>query len=323
MKKRISVIIPVYNVETYLLQCVNSVLMQTYKAIEIILVDDGSCDRSTSLSDELLSDEQCILVVHKANGGAASARNNGLAIASGEYIIFLDGDDFWCNEYALSELSKRLKPETDIVCFGYQEYIEGTGKNGVGINFNNFSKDYSTQNDLLREMIAKGVYVSSPWCKLIKNALLRKSNLFFCEGVTAEDIDWSARLLRASSVVEVYCDSFYCYRQHKDSIVHNIKFDNLKSLANSIVNCISIGKDIQSPELCELYYNYVAYQYITFLKVALLCEDDPRTKSLVKEMKSYKWLLNYHLNRKVKIVYLFNKFLGFKLMHKCLKIYSK
>lgn len=94
-------------------------------------------------------------------------------------------------------------------------------------------------------------------------------------------------------------------------------------LADNIIRCLDYSKDIKDAKLLKLYYNYVSYQYISFLRVALLCESDRRTKPLFKEMKQYRWLLNYHLNRKVKIVYYFNKFLGYNLMFKALKLYTK
>ena len=94
-------------------------------------------------------------------------------------------------------------------------------------------------------------------------------------------------------------------------------------LSDNILRCVDLGEDINPGEFRNLYFNYVAYQYITFLKVALLCEDDIRTKALLKKMKSYSWLLDFHLNRKVRIVYKFKKLFGFNLMYKILKIYAK
>ena len=91
---KISIVIPVYNVEKYLQECVDSVVKQSYKNIEIILVDDGSKDNSPKLCDELAKTDDRIKVIHKENGGVSSARNVGLANAEGEYIAFVDADDF-------------------------------------------------------------------------------------------------------------------------------------------------------------------------------------------------------------------------------------
>lgn len=328
MYEIISVIIPVYNTERYLRRCVDSVLSQTYSQLEIILVNDDSTDSSAEICNQYAEKDSRIKAIHKSNGGASSARNEGLRNATGNYVVFLDSDDFWNNDSAISNIvqviENRSARNVDLLCFGYQEFVEDKGYNGVGIDFSLFDRNQSNEKCiLLREVLSKGIYVSSPWCKVVSLDLIRKHQLYFCEGVTAEDIDWSARLLKVADNIAVYCDSFYSYRQRSESIVHNLKYENLKTVSDSIIKCVELGKDIESKEFFDLYYNYVSYQYITFLKVALLCESDLRTKPLLKKMKAYTWLLDYHLNKKVRIVYWFNKLLGFKLMHKCLKIYSR
>ena len=93
IKDLITVIVPVYNVEKYLTQCVDSILNQTYKKIEIILVDDGSKDRSSQLCDDFSTKYLQIKTIHKKNAGLGMARNSGLEVASGEYIVFVDSDD--------------------------------------------------------------------------------------------------------------------------------------------------------------------------------------------------------------------------------------
>ena len=97
-----SVIIPIYNVEDYLEQCVNSVLNQTYKDLEIILVNDGSKDKCPEMCDDFAKKDERILVLHKKNGGLSSARNFGMDHASGKYILFLDSDDYWSEKEALN-----------------------------------------------------------------------------------------------------------------------------------------------------------------------------------------------------------------------------
>ena len=94
MKERISVVVPVYNVEQYLEKCVNSIINQTYKNLEIILVDDGATDKSGKLCDELAKLDNRIMVYHKKNGGLSDARNYGVERATGDYIGFVDGDDY-------------------------------------------------------------------------------------------------------------------------------------------------------------------------------------------------------------------------------------
>lgn len=129
MKKVVSVIIPVYNVEEFIFRTVESVMNQDYKNIEIILVDDGSPDNSAKIIDELAKKDDRITCVHKENGGVSSARNAGLKIASGEYVTFIDGDD-WVEPKYISYLLNLVESNN---C-------------EIGMNKNNYS-DYNTKSN--------------------------------------------------------------------------------------------------------------------------------------------------------------------------------
>ena len=110
----ISVIVPVYNVEQYLKTCVDSVLNQSYKNWELILVDDGSPDNCPQICDIYVAKDDRVKVIHKENGGASSARNAALDIATGEYITFLDSDDFWHNDYLSTMIELCMQYNADI-----------------------------------------------------------------------------------------------------------------------------------------------------------------------------------------------------------------
>ena len=104
----VSIIIPVYNIEKYIEECVNSVLVQSYKNFEVILVDDGSKDRSSIICDDLANLDNRIKVIHKKNGGLSSARNAGIKASKGDYIAFIDGDDYWDDRDFLKDVVKCL-----------------------------------------------------------------------------------------------------------------------------------------------------------------------------------------------------------------------
>ena len=120
MEKLVSVIIPAYNIERYISRCLDSIMAQTYNNLEIIVIDDGSKDQTAEILDDYQKRDSRIIVVHKENGGVSSARNNGLDIATGDYISFVDGDDLIeSNMYEI--LVKILEKEkTDIAHCGYQ-----------------------------------------------------------------------------------------------------------------------------------------------------------------------------------------------------------
>ena len=322
MKELVSVIVPVYNAESTLPRCIESILHQTCGDFELLLVDDGSRDSSGAICDRYAAQDSRIRVFHKENGGVSSARNCGIQLAKGVYILFLDSDDFWNDKNALSTIAEMTNRNVDLVCFGYREYVDGQGDNGVGIDFYEFDLQLTDKDAVLKEMISKGVYVSSAWCKAVKRSVIIDNKLMFVEGITSEDVDWSARLLKCINNVAVFPESFYCYRQRNSSIVHNIKYENVEILTDNIIRCVELGKDIPEGRTKALYYNYVSYQFITFLKLTLLCEDDSRNIKLRKKMKHYQWLLKYHLNKKVKMVYLANKVFGYNMIFRLLKIYS-
>ena len=115
----VSIIVPIYNVEKYLDRCIQSILNQSYENLEIILVDDGSPDRSSEICDEYRKSDQRIKVVHKENGGLSDARNAGLILAKGKYIIFLDSDDYIEHTMVEDAVTVLEKNDSDIVIWGY------------------------------------------------------------------------------------------------------------------------------------------------------------------------------------------------------------
>ena len=122
----ISIIVPVYNTEKYLHRCIDSILIQTFTDFELLLIDDGSKDRSGEICDEYAKNDSRVRVFHKENGGVSSARNLGLDNAKGEWISFVDADDY-LNDDSLSILSQNL--DVDLIIASYEEYYEGTVKN--------------------------------------------------------------------------------------------------------------------------------------------------------------------------------------------------
>ena len=116
-----SIIVPVYNVEKYLSECIDSILCQTFADFELILVDDGSRDKSGAICDEYAQKDDRIKVIHKENGGQSDARNIGTATSAGEYIIYIDSDDYICGNNFLQEIYDKSKSGADIICYKYKK----------------------------------------------------------------------------------------------------------------------------------------------------------------------------------------------------------
>lgn len=126
---RFSIIVPIYKVERYLKTCIDSILTQTFSDFEVILVDDGSPDLCGKICNDYAENDLRIKVLHKANGGLSSARNAGLDIAIGEYIIFIDSDDFWDDNTALENINKNLtETKADLLIFPAKRYYEDKNK---------------------------------------------------------------------------------------------------------------------------------------------------------------------------------------------------
>lgn len=170
----ISVIVPIYNVEKYIKKCVRSILKQDYKNIEIILVDDGSPDHSANLIEELKKEDSRIITLHKINGGVSSARNAGMDIAKGEYILFVDGDDWVESNYVSYFLNLVSTFNVPI----------GMDRNFYSIN-NNISSNKIYLSDSLKvmEWIYLGDVFVAVWNKIYKTSFLRENNIKFDERI--------------------------------------------------------------------------------------------------------------------------------------------
>lgn len=180
---KISVIVPVYNVEQYLPNCINSILTQTFTDFELLLIDDGSKDNSGKICDEYAKIDQRIIVFHKKNGGVSSARNFGLQEARGEWVTFVDSDD-WINTKALENyISNSLSNDTlyiqqaFTVKSGNYNYWPAKFKN-ISIHLNHVS-DYTYLNDIL-------IY-GTPWGKLYNMGIIKKNHILFNEGLSLHE----------------------------------------------------------------------------------------------------------------------------------------
>ncbi|MCM3116038.1 glycosyltransferase [Neobacillus sp. MER 74] len=182
MNKKVSIIIPVYNSEDTLKQCVNSVLQQTYQNIQVILVDDGSNDSSAEICDHFAKTDKRVEVIHMKNSGVSSARNIGIKCATGEYMLFLDSDDYY-DECALEKiLNFNGAKEVDLVIFGYSEISENSCKRVI---FQSDDKVCSKKEFLIKTLdINWEMYFNVPWNKMYKTRIIKENNIIFDSSMT-------------------------------------------------------------------------------------------------------------------------------------------
>jgi len=233
MEDIISVIIPVYNTSLYLRQCLDSVIAQTYRNLEIILVDDGSTDDSGKICEEYAANDDRIQVIHKENGGLSDARNAALEVVSGQYITFIDSDDYVDKKYIEVLAGCAKKEDCDFVEVSYIKFI-GNIKNGGGCTEQQRCTMY-TQKEAMLDMLYRRKIKMYSWGKLYKAHVF--SDLRFPKGKLFEDMPttWSA-VKKVSQVA--YMDlPLYFYRQRSDSIV-NSKYSTKKMDQRYIVKDI-------------------------------------------------------------------------------------
>jgi glycosyltransferase involved in cell wall biosynthesis len=216
MSDLVSVIIPVYNVRDYLHKCIDSVKTQTYTNLQIILVDDGSADGSGEICDEAATRDQRITVIHQANGGLSAARNKGLETATGKYVCFLDGDDWFDNRFVEELLNLAETRNADItVC----DFVRVSDENEVKSGKVTDSKDEPIEYDnkqAVREVIEQKRINSLTWNKLYKRELWE--GIRFPEEKLHEDEYTTYRLLwKAKKVVETR-EVLYYYRKRASSV---------------------------------------------------------------------------------------------------------
>ena len=228
MNDLISIIVPVYNVEKYIEKCVNSIINQTYRNIEIILVDDGSKDRSGEICDELKLKDNRIKIIHKQNGGLSDARNAGMKIANGNYIGFVDSDDYIKEDMfeTLYELCKKYNSDISIVSY-YEIYHDKV----IGVR--DSKKLYELNKiDAMKEILIDRAIQSYAWNKLFKRELFEQ--IEFPTNKNFEDIATTLLLFERADKVVLLEDPKYYYVRRDDSIVGNRNYKTYKDYLDVI-----------------------------------------------------------------------------------------
>lgn len=317
-KPYFSIIVPVYKVERYLEQCVQSILMQTYNNFELIMVDDGSPDNCPQMCDDFKNNDERVKVIHKVNGGLSDARNFGLSKAQGEYILFLDSDDFWNSESALENIyTKLITTNVDVLIFGMQKYYQKENR-FLDARVPFCDKVFESQAQATKRLIENNFFVACAWDKAIKASFIKKNGMRFVKGQLSEDIEWCCRILLGSPKIDVLSEGFYIYRQQNDdSITANIGRKNLEHICNVIKTYSEKGMTQNNEELL----NFLAVQYVQWMTISN-CLNKVDIQDLLLFMKK-KWkLIEFHWNKRVSAVYHL-RFLGFEMIRKLLGVYKK
>lgn len=313
-----SVIVPVYNVENYLKECINSVLVQSFKDYELILVDDGSTDNSGIICDEYENKYENVYALHKNNGGASEARNYGIKKSNGTYLLFLDSDDYWDDYNALQkiyEVIHRTKENVDVVLF-QAKLLYPNGKllpdNG---KFDNDFNKMNPQEELLY-LSENGLLIGSACSKVVNRKFIIDNKLFFKVGIKHEDIEW---LLRLANCLPKYVYSnqfFYIYRKGRiGSVTSNVNYEFLMQFANILEDFFDFTFCNEIVKTCML--GYVSYEYCILLAQSNFIQDSYEKRKINKKLKGMRDILKYDIHPNVKKINKVMKIIGFN-MTKCL-----
>lgn len=275
MEDLISVIVPVYNVEKYINRCIDSVLKQTYKNIEIILVDDGSTDDSGKICDEYAKKDKRIVVIHKENGGLSDARNAGIDIATGLYISFIDSDDYVENNYIEILYNSIIKNKTDMA-IGSHKVIYDTGT--VLEKATGEESVLEPKEVLKRILYDDGIDLTAN-SKLYKKELF--DNIRFPVARLFEDAATTYKLIDVANTISIVSISIYNYIIRNNSIT-NQKFSSKKmDLIKSTEEMCDYVKN-KYPDLEKAANRRLMYAYLSTLsQLAMSKEKFPNEQKIM------------------------------------------
>ena len=276
----ISIIIPVYKVEKYLKRCVDSVIKQTYKNLEIILIDDGSPDNCPKICDDYSKKDKRIEVIHKKNGGVSAARNKGLKLSNGDYIVFVDSDDWLEYNFVEEMLTNLRKNKVDYIVCGYNRVYDD--KKEI-INGNMNKELIPSSNYLIKLLNVQNGYGFVHMKMINKKAL---QNVIFNEKlIVGEDALFNIEVCKNIENVLIYNRPLYNYFFNSNSVVRkyddnycNNYLESMKLMKNYIMN------NYKDKEIINNLYNYIAYH------ILLICvnycfhpDNHKKGKQLLKE----------------------------------------
>jgi glycosyltransferase involved in cell wall biosynthesis len=310
----ISVIVPIYNVEKYLNKCISSIVGQSYKNLEIILVDDGSPDYCPKICDEWANLDKRIFVIHQNNGGRGAARNAGIAVATGEYIGFVDGDDYIDANFYETLINLATEYEADVVCEGFN-YLDSSGKIIKETKIPSSEIRVMNSNEVLHELFDS---CNGFWISLCNKIINRDSfkNLKFPEGRLFED--WTI-----APFIYYYSNSFitipvasYNYIIHTKSAVRTESVNRYYDCVLADYDHFLFFNDKGVSEFNEKIFNYIKSDYLKALKTYLL--SNLGTKELSKEhlKKAYRIAFSVTHNKSIWITYHFRFLVRLYLLFK-------
>ena len=302
MKPLVSIIVPVYNVETYLAKCVDIILAQTYTNLEIFLVNDGSSDCCGKLCDEYAKEDKRIKVIHKKNGGLSDARNVAIDVTTGEFITFIDSDDYVTDDYIMTLYSLIEKYECKVSIALYNTFVEGSKPKVVN---RVYREDCQTNIKAIEEMFYQEKYDTASWAKLYHSSLFA-TGIRYPKGIVYEDLATTYLLIFQSDKVAFCNRRIYNYLLRRDSIegssFSSKKMDSALKVCELMESHLDIlGKVMQAYQCRMMSFFFhlllkmpdgyeqrnMLYKRIKAIRWSVLCNSRARKKARVASLLSY------------------------------------
>ncbi len=294
----VSVIIPVYNTEKYLAACIDSVLAQTGISLELILVDDGSTDSSVKICENYATQNDNIKVLHIQNSGPATAKNEGLKHAKGNYIALTDSDDKMEPLMLYKMVNAGYNHNADIVCCNYKQIDE----QGNVSHLNSTNQQYVLNHEEgLIHFFSKDKIYSQCWTKIYKRDMLAKHQIKNDPGLrTDEDFIFNIRAFVNAQITVIVDEPLYIYTHRNNSLARDFYIKNISQYIDNRIQRVNVSKEAVKNESETIKHwstvHIIMYYNELLGKVALFPEyfSDKRIKDILRFIKKHKTTLNSH-----------------------------
>lgn len=313
----LSIVVPVYNVENYIEGCINSVIENYCNGVEVILVDDGSKDSSSKICDKYVEKYDYISVIHKENGGLSSARNAGIRKSKGNYIWFIDSDDY-IKEGSIEKIIKYTLNNTDLILGSYCDVLPNG--NVIEDNLDEPQKDIKAYEYFYN--IGSTSYAA--FRSICKRSFLLENNLFFTEGIYHEDEDWTPRVLCNAKTFCVMPGTIYYYRVGNPQSI--ITTPNPKKIYDKILVATRIYNRIKDENIEGIKKEFLEYRmehnFIAAINEVVLYNSEER-KKIVKAIKDKMYLISRLKTNKSRRIVNVIKLIGVGNTSRLLRIRNK
>ena len=319
-----SVIVPVYKAEAYLRDCVDSVLCQTFRDFELILVDDGSPDGCPAICDEYAAKDSRIRVIHQANGGVSAARNAGMRAASGAYLAFLDSDDYWCQPKGLERLHGVLAERgfaVDTLVFVVKRELAETGEELPLVHYPE-ELNRMDSDEAARTLLERNTLLTSAVEKVLRRAFVEEHGLYFDEQViTAEDGEWVMRTTACSPRYHFINDVLYVTRRGTPDVFRGTPWERYEAMCGFLARYLH--RDYPSEAVKYNVLALGAYHYTLLCGLAAAGEKCPQRRALLARLRELRGYWRYDACPKVKLIARLGRLIGFRGTTVLLRAYLK